>query len=108
VAGSGDSTTKVTAGSNITLSLLRVGLPAEEGRQGREIFMTDPDLVRRLVTLLAANLSSHAIQQELATAGYGEAKVLNGWLEARLAGYTESSGLGRDRITEFGRQLAGR
>jgi hypothetical protein len=43
---------------------------------------------------------------ELLTAGYGETEILDGWVEARLAAYTESSGLGRDRLTELGRRLA--
>jgi hypothetical protein len=67
--------------------------------------MADRDLVQRLVTLLAADLPSQAIHHELAVAGYAEPEILDGWVEARLTGYTESSGLGRDRLTELGRQL---
>ena len=42
--------------------------------------------------------------QQLRTAGYGEDEVRGAWNFARSAGYTESTGLGMDRLTPAGRR----
>jgi hypothetical protein len=36
-------------------------------------------------------------------AGYTQDQISAAWHEARVMGLTESTGLGRDRLTEFGR-----
>ena len=44
--------------------------------------------------------------QQLMAAGYSEDEVRGAWNFARSGGYTESSGLGADRLTEIGRKRA--
>ena len=42
----------------------------------------------------------------MAAAGYTEAETQGAWNYARVAGYTESTGLGQDRLTVAGRERA--
>ena len=42
--------------------------------------MADPDLIRRLITLLAADLPSQKIHQELLTRWVSGAEILEGWV----------------------------
>jgi hypothetical protein len=63
------------------------------------------ELVRRLVAHLVLDLPTPLIHHQLAADGYTEAQILEAWTQARAAGYTESSGHGRDRLTETGRSL---
>ena len=75
---------------------------AEVGRQpGRCIV----ELVDQLLTLLARPDPGFAAQ-ELQAAGYSEDEIMGAWNYARAAGFTESSGLGQDRITPAGRERA--
>jgi hypothetical protein len=64
------------------------------------------ELVRRLLVHLVADLPSSVIHHQFAADGYTEAEILEAWTEARAAGYTESTGLGRDRLTEAGKARA--
>jgi hypothetical protein len=46
------------------------------------------------------------VAARMAAAGYSEDEIRGAWHYAREAGFTESSGLGQDRITEVGRARA--
>jgi hypothetical protein len=46
------------------------------------------------------------VLDRMAAAGYNEDQIREAWDEAREAGFTESSGLGQDRLTEKGRARA--
>jgi hypothetical protein len=63
------------------------------------------ELVRRLAVLLVADLPGPVIHYQLAADGYTEAQIMEAWTQARSEGYTESTGLGRDRLTDLGRHL---
>jgi hypothetical protein len=63
------------------------------------------ELVDQLLAILARPDPGFASQQ-LREAGYGEDEIMGAWNFARAAGYTESSGLGQDRITASGRARA--
>jgi hypothetical protein len=59
------------------------------------------DVVDRLLTILAGPNPRYATQQLMA-AGHSEDEVRGAWNFARSAGYTESTGLGSDRLTAAG------
>lgn len=63
------------------------------------------ELVRRLLAHLVLDLPTPVIHHQLAGDSYTEAQILEAWTRARAAGFTESSGLGRDRLTGTGRSL---
>jgi hypothetical protein len=63
------------------------------------------ELVDQLLAILARPDPGFASQQ-LRPAGYGEDEISGAWNYARAAGFTESSGLGQDRITPGGRERA--
>lgn len=65
------------------------------------------ELVDQLLAILAEPNPGFA-SQRLSAAGYGEDEIRAGWNYARAAGFTESSGLGQDRITPAGRERAAR
>ena len=46
------------------------------------------------------------VLDRMATAGYDEDQLREAWDEARASGFTESTGLGADRLTEEGRSKA--
>jgi hypothetical protein len=46
------------------------------------------------------------VADHLRTAGFTEDEVIEAWDQARAAGFTESTGLGADRLTEKGRARA--
>ena len=56
----------------------------------------------RLLAILAGPNPGHASQQLMA-AGHTEDEVRGAWNFARAAGYTESTGLGADRLTPAGK-----
>ena len=56
------------------------------------------ELVDQLLAILARPNPGFASQQ-LRAAGYGEDEIMGAWNYLRTAGFTESSGLGQDRIT---------
>ena len=60
-------------------------------------------LVDRLLSILIGPDRSTATRQ-LVAAGYTEDEVRGAWNFARAAGYTESTGLGMDRLTPAGRR----
>ena len=61
------------------------------------------ELCDRLLSILIGPDRSTATRQLMA-AGYTEDEVRGAWNFARAAGYTESSGLGSDRLTAAGRE----
>ena len=61
------------------------------------------ELLDELLAILAGPNPGFASQQ-LHAAGYGEDEVRGAWNFARAAGYTESTGLGADRLTSAGRR----
>ena len=63
------------------------------------------ELVEQLLAILAGPKPGFASQQLMA-AGYAEDEVRGAWNFARSAGYTESTGLGADRLTPAGRARA--
>ena len=63
------------------------------------------ELVDRLLAILAGPHSGAASRQLMA-AGYTEDEVRGAWNFARSAGYTESTGLGADRLTAAGKARA--
>jgi hypothetical protein len=63
------------------------------------------ELVDQLLAILAGPNPGFASQQ-LRAAGYGEDEISGAWNFARAAGFTESSGLGQDRLTPAGRARA--
>ena len=72
------------------------GLPGEDEMAER---------LRRLLLILTGPDRSSATRQ-LMTAGYTEDEVRGAWNFARAAGYTESTGLGADRLTSAGKARA--
>jgi hypothetical protein len=46
------------------------------------------------------------VSDHLRLAGFTEDEVMEAWDQARAAGFTESTGLGQDRLTESGRLQA--
>ena len=46
------------------------------------------------------------IAEELTSLGFSEDEMRDAWDQARAAGFTESTGLGQDRLTEKGRARA--
>jgi hypothetical protein len=63
------------------------------------------ELVDQLLAILAGPTPSSCSDQLIA-AGHTEAEVRGAWNFARAAGYTESTGLGMDRLTSRGRARA--
>ena len=63
------------------------------------------ELVDRLLAILAGP-NPRLASQQLMAAGHTEDEVRGAWNFARSAGFTESSGLGADRLTEAGRKRA--
>lgn len=63
------------------------------------------ELVDRLLAILAGPHPRYATQQLMA-AGYLEDEVRGAWNFARNAGFTESTGLGADRLTPAGKARA--
>ena len=63
------------------------------------------DLVEQLLTILAGPNSRLASNQLMAV-GHTEDEVRGAWNFARAAGYTESTGLGADRLTAAGKARA--
>ena len=59
----------------------------------------------RLLTFLHEGKSR--VAHLMASAGYSEDQIREAWDEARRLGFTESTGLGQDRLTEAGRARAG-
>ena len=62
------------------------------------------ELVERLLAILAGP-NSRLASQQLMVAGHTEDVVWGAWNFARAVGYTESSGLGRDRLTAAERAI---
>lgn len=60
------------------------------------------ELVDRLLSILIGPDRSTATRQLMA-AGYTEDEVRGAWNFARATGYTESTGLGADRLTPAGK-----
>ena len=58
----------------------------------------------QLLALLLQGKSRVAAQ--MMSAGFSEDEIREAWDEARAAGFTESTGLGQDRLTEDGRARA--
>jgi hypothetical protein len=63
------------------------------------------DLVNRLLAILAGPNPRYASQQLMAL-GHTEDEVRGAWNFARAAGYTESTGLGAERLTRAGEARA--
>jgi len=63
------------------------------------------ELVDQLPAILAGHNPRYASQQLMA-AGHSEDEVTGAWNFARAAGFTESSGLGADRLTAAGKARA--
>ena len=63
------------------------------------------ELVDQLLTILAGPTPG-AVNRQLMAAGYKEDEVRGAWNYARAAGYTESTGLGVDRLTAAGKARA--
>ena len=63
------------------------------------------ELVDQLLMILASPNSQLASQQLMA-AGHTEDEIRGAWNFARSAGYTESTGLGADRLTPAGKARA--
>ena len=63
------------------------------------------ELVDQLLAILAGPNPRYALQQLMA-AGHSEDEVRGAWNYARSAGFTESSGLGADRLTAAGKARA--
>ena len=62
-------------------------------------------IVDRLVLCLFDRVRN--VPMAMRAAGYTQDQISAAWLDARTAGYTESSGLSRDQLTEAG-QARGR
>ena len=58
-------------------------------------------IVDRLVVCLHDQVRN--VPMAMREAGYTQDEVLAAWREARAAGYTETTGLGMDRLTQEGR-----
>ncbi len=76
----------------MTESLEEVG-----GRNGEPL-----DAVNTLLALLVESTSN--VSGRMRVAGYSDDEIQGAWNYARAAGFTESSGLGPDRLTEAGRE----
>ena len=63
------------------------------------------ELVDQLLVVLAGPNSQRASQQLMA-AGHTEDEIRGAWNFVRSAGYTESTGLGADRLTPTGKARA--
>ena len=63
------------------------------------------ELVDQLLTILVGPNRSGATRQLIA-AGHSEDEVRGAWNFARVAGYTEPTGLGMDRLTPAGKARA--
>ena len=63
------------------------------------------ELVDQLLAIIAGPDRSTATRQLMA-AGYMEDEIRGAWNFARAAGYTESTGLGMDRLTPTGKARA--
>ena len=63
------------------------------------------ELVDQLLAILAGP-NSRLASQQLMAAGHTEDEVRGAWNFARAAGYTESTGLGADRLTPQGKARA--
>jgi hypothetical protein len=63
------------------------------------------EFVDQLLAILARP-SPGFPSQRLRAAGHGEDETRGAWNFARAAGFTESSGLGQDRLTPAGRARA--
>lgn len=63
------------------------------------------ELVDQLLVILAGPNPGFASRQLMA-AGYAEDEIRGAWNFARAAGYTESTGLGADRLTPAGKVRA--
>jgi hypothetical protein len=63
------------------------------------------ELVDQLLAILAGHNPGGASRQLMA-AGYTEDEIRGAWNFARNAGYTESTGLGADRLTPAGKARA--
>ncbi|HUP15324.1 MAG TPA: hypothetical protein VM848_04665 [Acidimicrobiia bacterium] len=63
------------------------------------------ELVDRLLAILAGP-DPRLASQQLMAAGHTEDEVRGAWNFARAAGYTESTGLGADRLTAAGKARA--
>ena len=63
------------------------------------------ELVDQLLAILARP-NSRLASQQLMAAGHTEDEVRGAWNFARSAGFTESSGLGSDRLTAAGKARA--
>ena len=63
------------------------------------------ELIDQLLTILTGPDRSTATRQLMA-AGYTEDEVRGAWNFARAADYTESTGLGMDRLTPAGKARA--
>jgi hypothetical protein len=60
--------------------------------------------VDRLLVFLMED--RRTVLDHMATAGYTEDQIREAWDQARAAGFTESTGLGQDRLTAAGRSRA--
>lgn len=58
-------------------------------------------VVDRLVVCLLDQVRN--VPMAMRDAGYAQDQISEAWREARAAGYTESTGLGMDRLTDAGR-----
>ena len=63
------------------------------------------ELVDQLLAILAGPNPEFASRQ-LRAAGHSEDEIRGAWNFARATGYTESTGLGQDRLTPAGRARA--
>ena len=63
------------------------------------------ELVDQLLVILAGP-NSQRVSQQLMAAGHTEDEIRGAWNFARSAGYTESTGLGADRLTPAGQARA--
>jgi hypothetical protein len=84
------------------LDLRRAIVAIEEGSSPWRFTM---ELVDKLLAILAGPNSRLASQQLIAD-GHTEDEVRGAWNFARAAGYTETTGLGRDRLTAAGKARA--
>jgi hypothetical protein len=60
--------------------------------------------VDQLIVLLIEG--NRRVADHLRIAGFSEDEVMDAWDRARAAGFTESTGLGQDRLTDKGRARA--
>ncbi len=62
-------------------------------------------VIDQLLLALTGSNSGPATRQ-LTSAGYTEEEIRAAWNAARASGFTESTGLGQDRLTDIGRARA--